>query len=1064
MPDGRLVYTARQNGILSLVVSDGSESNTIGFLRLSDDSPDTADPAVTFLGLTHESLLFSLSTAEGSRLLSTNSEGSQVRVLYSGPFFDRIGTLDGDAIIEIASSGDAFVRTDGTFEGTSGIELTNSASFEVLVGKDRINYLSTDGALWSNGGASWKSRRVAPLLNVSLDSSDSTHIYPIDDDRFAIYVSASSGESGLWISNGTAAGTRRIADLSSSGAQLQWIRPLGDRVVYALDVFSNSGVGPDDPWLGLWTTDGTPNGTRRILSGVQFNYDSLDSRNVVTSGNRIFAATTDGRIFRTDGTTAGTAVAASLRSAFNLRTVGNDVFFSTDNAWRDGPEVMRLGTHGPYAVPVEPRGTGGTYVLNWATSGDTAYYLSPLETTPGSNDVAVGLFRLRPGSTRSERVPFVVSDERGPLVPVPSSFGARMSVAGSKLILRAGHAGATDELPVMFDPATGKFTVLPNFDFSTANSDIAAAVLLPSGGAFFEPQYGGASWFLASPGGEPVSVLGGDSSARAYPLDASHALITSVREAGNNASFKRLFISDGSTRGTKDIAFHTAGVTDFEFAFSDGRYAYYRATDRATSVRGLWRTDGTRAGTVRLRDDLQAAHTALTVAGVTYFCGAPVERDPETGSYDAELWRTDGTPAGTRRAVDLVPGAQGSYPDQFHFDGKHIYFTANLEDGRRGIFRSDGTPAGTAPIAALPRGADGYAALSVDRIVYLDGVVYLLARPVTSTYAKLYRCDLRRGWLTSDSSFSNPIDLAAVNGKAIVIGYRRDEQTVSVSAVDLAGRSTRLADDVGDWDALPSLANFRDAAGEEHLVGSSSDALFATDGTPGGTRDLHEKSYEGAFDPPSASSQWFTSGTRAYIAMNSYRYGSGEVFALQSPEARIAPGAAVAERGTVKLSAAPSTDPDPYETLTYTWDLDGDGVFGEVGIAAGRGDEVGATPTFRAVGVRGTSERVRLRVENSAGLASIATTSVRITPLAPAGLVATRRADGAVELRWADRSRIEGGFSVERSLDGTTWARVGGAMPNGTTLLDARAPKGRRVAYRVWAVQGSAPSGVAWVD
>ena len=77
----------------------------------------------------------------------------------------------------------------------------------------------------------------------------------------------------------------------------------------------------------------------------------------------------------------------------------------------------------------------------------------------------------------------------------------------------------------------------------------------------------------------------------------------------------------------------------------------------------------------------------------------------------------------------------------------------------------------------------------------------------------------------------------------------------------------------------------------------------------------------------------------------------------------------VGEGSSIELDGSRSTDPD-LTTLTFQWDLDGDNVFGETGSAAGRGDEVGAKPTFLAAGLNGfagSSVTVALRVTDDYG-------------------------------------------------------------------------------------------------
>ena len=105
----------------------------------------------------------------------------------------------------------------------------------------------------------------------------------------------------------------------------------------------------------------------------------------------------------------------------------------------------------------------------------------------------------------------------------------------------------------------------------------------------------------------------------------------------------------------------------------------------------------------------------------------------------------------------------------------------------------------------------------------------------------------------------------------------------------------------------------------------------------------------------------------------------------QSPVAEANGPYDVTEGGTVTLTGSGSHDPDAGDTLTYAWDLDDDGLYGETGPAATHGDEVGIQPTFSAAGLDGPgSVTVSLRVTDQDGLSGSDAATVDVTNVLPA--------------------------------------------------------------------------------
>lgn len=134
-------------------------------------------------------------------------------------------------------------------------------------------------------------------------------------------------------------------------------------------------------------------------------------------------------------------------------------------------------------------------------------------------------------------------------------------------------------------------------------------------------------------------------------------------------------------------------------AVAAGGTTFFVADDGATGLE-LWRTDGTAAGTVLVRDIAAqpgqgAAIESLTVMGSTVCFVA------DDGVHGPELWASDGTAAGTRMLTDLEPSAGGSGPANLITVGASLFFTA--DDGAHGreLWKTDGTPGGTAFIKDL---------------------------------------------------------------------------------------------------------------------------------------------------------------------------------------------------------------------------------------------------------------------------------------------------------------------------------------------------------------------------
>ena len=128
----------------------------------------------------------------------------------------------------------------------------------------------------------------------------------------------------------------------------------------------------------------------------------------------------------------------------------------------------------------------------------------------------------------------------------------------------------------------------------------------------------------------------------------------------------------------------------------------YFTMSTPTTGSELWKSDGTVAGTVLVRDILPGP-TGSGVANLTNVNGT-LFFSASDGVSGTELWKSDGTEAGTVRVMDLLAGSNGSSPSSFISYNGMLYFSGYSSGKGVELFKSDGTDAGTVLVKDIEAG------------------------------------------------------------------------------------------------------------------------------------------------------------------------------------------------------------------------------------------------------------------------------------------------------------------------------------------------------------------------
>jgi ELWxxDGT repeat protein len=673
------------------------------------------------------------------------------------------------------------------------------------------------------------------------------------------YFEADDGIHGteLWRSDNTVAGTYMLKDITPGNvsSNIQSITVCGNKLYFTANRI-------------VYVSDGTAAGTVPV-PGITYDGDQTSCLTAV--GNTLYFLTKATRLWKTNGTAAGTSLIIDFREIYNgyrdflgqLTNMNGTLLFTVGSDNYNGAELWKSDGTAAGTVMVKDifPGTTGSLPLHLTPVGNKVYFNAD-DGTGRKLWVTDGTYAGTNAVTNNSGVVF-------PAVSYYDPYGTVAFPVINKTIYFTGYTSATGD-------------ELYKYNATKAAAGVVLVKDIIAGAASSEPKN------LTAVDTTLYFSVTNANSLQLYKTDGTSNGTTLVKNLGNgiynhlsnftSANNKLLFsydnsshgiepwVSDGTASGTKllkDIfkGYYSSDAQYFTY-FNNG-VSLFSAQD-STKGMELWYTDGTAGGT-KLLKNINNTSTAnsypqlnrnAAVLNNTLFFTA------SSPTHPVALYLSDGTSPGTK-LLDLNNGSESTATNYTVFKNK-MYFSA-YSNGYTWLYKSNGTVGGTQIVFN-----SGNTTATIAKIIAAKDYLYVFYNDYSNNTTQLWVSDGTKAGskLVQTLPYQYSYDGAAIGDTVYFTAYDATHGSELWKATNTAG-SASLVKDIFAGASGSSITSFAVYKGKVYFTAvdaSSTRYVFSSTGTAGGTKKI--------FNTPATGQPFAVANNKLFFNANDPTYGT----------------------------------------------------------------------------------------------------------------------------------------------------------------------------------------------